>query len=262
MPGTVTSIDLTRYSVGTFSGKVEMTNNTETGESSQLMSATVSVVGSSSDGVVTNSKGEFTLRDVLTFGNYPLYAEVSPIERNMTMSDQITSGYKHRFSFTPDSNFLSFPIQSVERVQSWKDQIPGISEQNGMVVAHIEHVKDAYSDSDLIPVIQPVFNHSSNEVNRADLSYGGAIVCSLSKVDRVQLPSMSHSLSGVVTSSSPFLQQDTNRVLGIELPENELMELKLIDLNGRKVFSSFVLGSRYVINSVTPVMPQSNLPND
>jgi hypothetical protein len=237
-PGTASSVDLTDYAVSTVEGRVVIDNNQATGETSSLVSAEINVVGSSAQVATAGSDGKFRLENVLTFSNYPVFVEVSPVETNQSLS-QITHGYKHRYEVNPrKANHLRLHLNSIEKVQSWKDQVPEgtpLVEDQGIVVAHLHQIMETYSELSLTPVIIPVL---SFEGLRADLSSPEVLTCTLTEEDHLRVPAKGY---------STVLAREEKKVIGFDLVDG-FFEIKLIDQQGNSIFSSFFPASSNVIN--------------
>jgi len=104
-----------------------------------IPSLSVQVIGQDGKAAVTDTRGTFEIRDVVTFGDYPLYVDVAPNEKS----------FKHRYRIRANETkgkslfYFSEPI-----VAHWVSQLEGgVSPFSGLVVGAVPSIaqeKTAY----------------------------------------------------------------------------------------------------------------------
>lgn len=111
-----------------------------------LNGVTVRVLGASNNHAETARSGRFTIDNVLTVGDYPIYVETDA-----------PSGYTHRYQFAPNAlKDVALYRLSDSTIQTWVSQLEGaISPDSGIVVAAVPRlIKGQSLKAKLAPSVQ------------------------------------------------------------------------------------------------------------
>lgn len=141
--GVATYADLTQIKKTTFTGRVFDGSDVN---SRSLSGVTVRVLGALNTHAETTRSGRFTIENVLTVGDYPVYVETDG-----------TSGYTHRYQFSPNKlKDATLYRLSENAIQTWIMQLEGaISPDSGIVIAAAPGLfKGQSAKAKLAPAVQ------------------------------------------------------------------------------------------------------------
>jgi hypothetical protein len=160
--GVATYIDLTSIHKVTVTGKVLDGSDVH---SRPMAGASVRVLGALATHSETNRSGQFTIDNVLTVGDYPVYVETD-----------LNGAYTHRYQLSPTQlrNTVLYRL-SPSAIQTWTNQLEGaISPDSGIVIAAVPKIAaSASAHSRLTPVIQSLASNPTLKPEVYTLSSSG-----------------------------------------------------------------------------------------
>jgi hypothetical protein len=112
-----------------------------------VATALVRVVGQASRVATTDTRGRFTIDEVVTYGAHPIHLEV-----------QSKGEFTHRYRVSPlRTQAVSLFRFSSAKVESWLRQLEGgVSPESGLVVAAFPQLVAASEKASLYPTVRPV----------------------------------------------------------------------------------------------------------
>jgi hypothetical protein len=160
--GVATYIDLTSIHKVTVTGKVLDGSDVH---SRPMAGASVRVLGALATHSETNRAGQFTIDNVLTVGDYPVYVETD-----------LNGAYTHRYQLSPTQlrNTVLYRL-SPSAIQTWTNQLEGaISPDSGIVIAAVPKIAaSASAHSRLTPVVQSLASNPTLKPEVYTLSSSG-----------------------------------------------------------------------------------------
>jgi hypothetical protein len=145
--GSATHIDLSTVAARDISGRVL---DASSKDAAPLSSVNVRVIGQTGKLTVTDKTGRFSIRDVATIGDHPVYLE--------TMD---RTGYTHRYRTTPGSPNILFRF-SDKAVAHWLQQLEGgISAESGLAVAAMPEIVASQEKGSLFAQTQPLLSNTT-----------------------------------------------------------------------------------------------------
>lgn len=216
LEGVASYMNLTHISQIKVSGRVYDGSDSKV---QTLSSVDVRVLGSVSARTQSDSSGGFSISNVLSVGDYPLYLETDSL-----------NGYTHRYQVSPDqaSSLVLYRL-AVKQIQSWLSQLEGnISPESGMIVAAAPNLVSERGDG--AGLIANVSSMASNPALKPEV--------------------YTLSADGSLQVSQP-LDTYNSRFFSIQVPEGPV-EVKVTDPHGRVAWSQIFMASPSVVNVVGP----------
>jgi hypothetical protein len=218
--GIATFADLTTIRKTTFTGKVLDGSDAQ---SRTMPGASVRVLGASSTHAETARNGRFTIENVLTVGDYPIYIETDS-----------SGGYTHRYQLAPRQlkDAVLYRL-SPSAIQTWTNQLEGaISPDSGIVIAAVPSIAATPGTRGrLTPAVQTLASNPTLKPEVYTLSSGGQM--------QVSQP----------------LDAQNSRFVSVQVPEGPAIA-KVIDsekpADNHLVWSEMLMVSPAVVNIVGP----------
>jgi hypothetical protein len=218
--GTATFADLTTIRKSTVTGKILDGSDAQ---SRAMAGASVRVLGAVSTHTESNRSGRFSIENVLTVGDYPVYIETDS-----------NGGYTHRYQLAPSQlqNAVLYRL-SPSAIQTWTTQLEGaISPDSGIVIAAVPSIAaNPATRGRLTPLVQSL---ASNPTLRPE-------VYTLSSVGQMQV--------------GQSLGPQNTRFVSVQVPEGPAIA-KVVDsekpADKNLVWSEMLMVSPAVVNIVGP----------
>ncbi len=216
LDGKATFLDLTQLRRHSFSGRVFDAGSRS---AKPQKSVTVKVVGYPGASALTDGQGYFSLENVPTFGDYPIYLETT-----------LGSEFKHRYRVSTNRRGLLGLFRfSAEKIDSWLRQLEGgVSPDSGIVIAAFPQLAASQDRGSLIAKVRPALKGSS-------------------------LPPETYTLSPTehLSEISP-LDAQSARSISVQVPEGLNMAQVLHRTSGKVLWSELVIASPGVVNVLGP----------
>lgn len=216
LDGKATFLDLTQLHRRSFNGRVFDAGSRS---AKPQKSVTVKVVGYPGASALTDAQGYFSLENVPTFGDYPIYLETT-----------LGSEFKHRYRVnTSRRGALSLFRFSAEKIDTWLRQLEGgVSPDSGIVLAAFPQLAASQDRGSLNAKVRPALKGSS-------------------------LPPETYTLSPTehLSEVSP-LDAHSARSISVQVPEGLNMAQVLHRASGKVLWSELVIASPGVVNVLGP----------